>query len=282
MSRKRRRRAGFSKRLLRHRPAEMKYAIMSDAHSNPAALDLALRDARRRKCERFVFLGDTTGYGYDVKSTLKLVRENFDAVILGNHDSVCSGAEDGDLIRINSHYDIDRSQGQVLSKGDIRWLRSLKHTYENDDFICAHGDFVDPAGWGYVIEPVEALGSFMSCRRDLMFCGHTHHACVWELVGKRLANRFEDRLGIPATRFETISFKLRKGVRYIINVGSVGYPRYDLCCSYAIYDSKTGRVAIRRLPFDFKGYIMNMIAAKIDHPQWLSEILMAASARARQ
>ena len=38
----------------------MKYAIMSDAHSNPAALELALKDAKKRKCEKFVFLGDTT------------------------------------------------------------------------------------------------------------------------------------------------------------------------------------------------------------------------------
>ena len=33
-----------------------------------------------RGCERFVLLGDVTGYGYDAKTVLKLACENFDAV----------------------------------------------------------------------------------------------------------------------------------------------------------------------------------------------------------
>ena len=61
---------------------KMKYAIMSDAHSNPVALSLALKDAERRKCGKFLFLGDVTGYGYDVASTLKLVKESFGVVLI--------------------------------------------------------------------------------------------------------------------------------------------------------------------------------------------------------
>ena len=43
----------------------MKYAIMSDVHANPAVLETALADARALGCEKFVMLGDITGYGYD-------------------------------------------------------------------------------------------------------------------------------------------------------------------------------------------------------------------------
>ena len=68
----------------------MQYAVMSDVHANPAALAAALADARRRGCNRFVMLGDTTGYGYDVKEAMRLVRESFDVVLMGNHDSACS------------------------------------------------------------------------------------------------------------------------------------------------------------------------------------------------
>ena len=71
----------------------MKYAIMSDAHANPLALKTALADARSLGCEKFIFAGDITGYGYDAKTTLNLVRENFDVVLLGNHDSACAGLE---------------------------------------------------------------------------------------------------------------------------------------------------------------------------------------------
>ena len=36
----------------------MRYAIMSDAHANPVALETALADAREQGCEKFLFLGD--------------------------------------------------------------------------------------------------------------------------------------------------------------------------------------------------------------------------------
>lgn len=260
----------------------MKYAIMSDAHSNPAALELALRDARKRRCGKFAFLGDVTGYGYDVKSTLKLVRENFDWAILGNHDAVCSGLRDDRYSRINPNYDLDRAQGQVISADDRDWLRSLKYVHEEGDFACSHGDFVNPPGWGYVIEPEDAWESFMACDRNLMFCGHTHHADVWRLRGRDLCHLFEDRFGRPAAKAESVSFKLEKGARYVVNVGSVGYPRHDLCCSYAIYDSTSGRVTIRRLPFDFRGYVVSMLEANVKLPLWLTRILTLAAEAAKE
>lgn len=254
----------------------MKYAIMSDAHSNPAALALALKDAKRRKCGKFLFLGDVTGYGYDVASVLKQVKAEFDVVLLGNHDSVSSGREDGRFIRMNPNYDIDRVQGQVLPKADIAWLKSRELVYANDDLIAAHGDFVDPGSWGYVFDERNARESFLACPRELMFCGHTHHACVWQFDGRKIVNLFEDRFRRPAVKSEEISFKLRKGRRYIVNVGSVGYPRNDLCCSYAIYDSESRRVTVRRLPFDFEGYVDAMDAAGVMLPSWLERLLRFA------
>lgn len=255
----------------------MKYAIMSDAHSNPAALKVALRDAKRRKCGRFVFLGDVTGYGYDVKETLKLVRDGFDVVLMGNHDSVCSGLEDNRFVRMNGHYDIDRAQGQVLDEKELEWLRSLGYVHEDPAFAAVHGDFVEPKSWGYVLDVREAMDSFRACGRELMFCGHTHHACVWEFDGVKITDRYEERFRTPAVKPESVSFRMKEGVRYIVNVGSVGYPRNDLCCSYAIYDTDTRRVTIRRLPFDFDGYIRSMIAAKLELPQWLIDVLMMAA-----
>lgn len=254
----------------------MKYAIMSDAHSNPVALETALKDAKRRKCEKLLFLGDVTGYGYDVGTTLKLVKKSFDVVLMGNHDSVCSGLEDGRFVRMNPNYDIDRAQGQTLSKPDLAWLESLKHVYENEDLVAAHGDFVRPADWGYVFDEREAAASFAACPRELMFCGHTHHACVWQFDGRKVVGLLEDRFRRPAVKNEAVSFKLRKGRRYIVNVGSVGYPRNDYCCSYAIYDSEARRVTVRRLPFDFEGYVEAMRAAGVVLPMWLERLLRLA------
>ena len=80
----------------------------------------------------------------------------------------------------------------------------------------------------------------------------------------------------PAVRAESISFKMNPESRYIVNVGSVGYPRNDLCCSYGIYDAAIRRVTVRRLPFDFKSYIQAMLAHDINLPGWLYRLLLAA------
>ena len=89
----------------------------------------------------------------------------------------------------------------------------------------------------------------------------------------------EKRLARPATKAESISFTLRAGCRCLVNVGSVGYPRNDLCSTYAIYDPDLGRVTIRRLPFDFKSYVSEMLAHGIDLPNWLCDLFRKAAAR---
>jgi len=110
-----------------------------------------------------------------------------------------------------------------------------------------------------------------------MFCGHTHVAAIWEKAAKGGCRpKLERRFRSPAVRAESVSFKMNPESRYIVNVGSVGYPRNDLCCSYGIYDAATRRVTVRRLPFDFKSYILAMLDRKIQLPTWLLQLLIAA------
>lgn len=92
-----------------------------------------------------------------------------------------------------------------------------------------------------------------------MFCGHTHETAAWALTGKGECRRMEAK-----------DFKLRKGWRYIVNVGSVGYPRHEPFSAYVIWDAESDRVTFRRLPFDFKGYARQMLARNVDLPGWLS------------
>ena len=116
----------------------MIYAIMSDAHANPAALEAAVVDARSRGCGRFVLLGDVTGYGYDVKSTLKLVRENFDVVLMGNHDSACLGLEPEYEVSSNHNYWVDVKQREVLSEEGRKWLRDRPYLHVEGDMAFVH------------------------------------------------------------------------------------------------------------------------------------------------
>ena len=244
---------------------------MSDVHSNPAALALALKDAKARMCKRFLMLGDTTGYGYDVKESIKLVRRRFDVVLIGNHDSVCIGRGSDQGLRKYQNYKTDMEQGEELSEDEKKWLGGCPFTLEEEGALFSHGNFIEPEGWGYVGTPREVEANFSRSTARLMFCGHTHQATAWEEKEGRIVQRVFFRH--PATKFELTSFRPRKDCRYIVNVGSVGYPRNDLCATYVIWDTEINCITFRRLPFDFKDYIKQMLTRKLDLPDWLFDIL---------
>ena len=258
----------------------MKYAIMSDVHANPKALETALADARRLGCGKFILLGDVTGYGYDPKATLEIVRRNFDVVLMGNHDSACVELEPEWEVRMNNNYDFDRMARGLLTEEDRAWLRRRAYLHEEVGFVCTHGDFTQPKTWNYIFCCEAAEQNFLSRSESLMFCGHTHHASIWEQTGKGVCRlKLEHRFVRPASKPESISFKMNQTSRYIVNVGSVGYPRNDLCSVYGIFDADARRVKIRRLPFDFMSYITEMLSRNLDLPYWLCDIIRAAQAR---
>lgn len=254
----------------------MKYAIMSDVHANPLALETALADARAVGCEKFILLGDITGYGYDPKKALKIVRRNFDVVLMGNHDSACVELEPEWEVRMNNNYDLDRMARELLTEKERAWLRGRAYLHEEAGFVCTHGDFTQPNMWNYIFYGDAVAQNFRSRSEQLMFCGHTHHASIWELVERGVCHlKLAGRFRWPAEKAESVSFRLNPASRYIVNVGSVGYPRNDLCGSYGIFDADAGRVTIRRLPFDFTSYIGEMLSHKLDLPRWLRQLLAA-------
>ena len=260
----------------------MKYAIMSDAHANPLTLKTALADARSLRCEKFIFAGDITGYGYDAKTTLDLVRENFDVVLLGNHDSACAGLEPTWAVQVISSYALDKEARDKLSHDDMEWLRTRPLLHAEDGFAVVHGDFANPKAWDYIDTREAAELNFRKRKERLMFCGHTHHAMVWEATEKGvfreiLASQFAQAAFKP----ESVSFNLTRS-HHIVNCGSVGYPRSDLCSSYAIFDSSSASVCVRRLPFEFKSYITEMLKNDLALPDWLVEILLEASRKEKE
>jgi len=248
----------------------VQYAVMSDVHANPAALTAALADARRRGCMRYIMLGDVTGYGYDVRETMRLVRESFDVVLMGNHDSACLGLEPEMEVMCNRNYHVDLRQREQLSGDDLEWLRARPYFHVEGDMAFVHGDFTVPQSWNYIFYPQDVAVNLFSRTERMLFCGHTHHAAAWELSGGPLLRpRLLRHLSRPAVRADTRSFTLKSGSRYIVNVGSVGHPRADRCSVYVIYDSDADRLTFRRLPVDLEAYAAALDKAWIDKPRWL-------------
>ena len=214
----------------------MIYAIVSDIHANLDALDRVLADARACGAERVVCLGDVVGYGPRPAEAVARVREACAATVAGNHDDAVSGRMDAaDFIDLAG--DAVRRHRDALSPDALAWLAALPYSASIEGAALAHGDATDPAKFYYVESEDDARANFEATDAQLLFVGHTHVPCVF-LTGASGA----------VYRITAQDFTLEDGKRYIVNPGSVGYPREtDGKCmsSYVIYDSAEKTVCSR-------------------------------------
>ena len=218
----------------------MRYAILSDVHANAEAYQRVLADAEENGAEKIVCLGDIIGYGPMPSEALIFVQTTADIVLTGNHDAAVSG-------RIKAEDFIDLAgdaivrHRELLTRENLLYLRSLPYTAEIEGALCSHGDFVSPPDFNYVETNEDARSNFDATDTQLLFVGHTHVPAI-HLTGPSGA----------VYRLDAQDFVAETGKRYLVNVGSVGYPRESdgVCLStYVLYDSETKTVRFRRLPF---------------------------------
>ena len=218
----------------------MRYAIVSDVHANLESFQRILKDARQQGVGQIVCLGDVVGYGPLPAETLRAVRENCAAVIAGNHDDAVSGRGDASTF-IDLAGDAVQRHREALAAEDLRWLRELPYTAELEGALCVHGDAFDPPKFYYIEEEKDAEANFSATEAQLVFVGHTHVPCIF-LTGS----------SGKVYRTDAQDFTLEDGKRYIVNPGSVGYPREangQCYSSYVIYDSVERTIVYRFLPF---------------------------------
>ena len=230
----------------------MLYAIMSDVHANPSALEKALADAKEQGAEKVICLGDVVGYGPDPAEAVALCRESCDVVLMGNHDAAVAGSLRTDNF-IEFARDGVRRHVAELSSEDIAWLRGLPYMHKGRTFAGVHGTLAE--------QIVGSLMRMAEIRRRLLFVGHTHHACGFVAgEGGRIRMFGPDK-----------ELAMEPKARYIVNVGSVGYPRADLDITYVLYDTRAKKVTFRHLPFDFSRYVARLEAKRVTLPLWLAD-----------
>ncbi len=244
----------------------MRYAILSDVHANETALGVVLADAADMGAERIICLGDVLGYGPDPVQALELVYRKAHVCLAGNHDDAVSGRFPVEDFTSFAEAAVKRHRA-ALSPSALDWLAHLPHVCEfagpggraQGSFACAHGEFAVPQGFDYVLEPRDAMPSWNRRTEQLLFVGHTHKPGIFVLGPS----------GEPHA-LEPADFVLEDGKRYLVNVGSVGYPRSGACrSSYCIYDDETGSVFFRSLPFDLEGYRAKMNGQGLDEAPWV-------------
>ena len=237
----------------------MRYAIISDVHANAAALRAVLVDAQDLNAEKVICLGDVLGYGPDPVPALEEIYSRVHVCLAGNHDDAVCGRRTTEDFNDFAAAAVAR-QRKSLTAEAMAWLRQLPYTYATSDFACAHGDFSDPESFCYIQDPEDALPSFEGRAEQLLFVGHTHKPGVIVLKGD------EELLA-----YDPMDFRLEEGQRYVVNVGSVGYPRSGFCRSYyCIYDDAARTVYFRSLPFDLEGYREKMGGKGLDEAPWMA------------
>lgn len=238
----------------------MRYAFISDVHANLIALQSVLNDISRLKIDKIICLGDTTGYGPQPAETLELIYQVAEVHLLGNHDAAVCGKLNPVIFSDSARKAVLKHR-EMISAQALQWLETLHLTLKAPDFQCAHGDFSKPGAFNYIISEADTLPSWSATHEQLLFVGHTHLAAI-HVIGAS---------GLPHY-LPPCDFILEKGKRYIINPGTVGYPRGGTFEStYCIYDSAEKSVVFRHLPFDYIAYNRSLAAAGFDEIPWINQ-----------
>jgi len=243
----------------------MRYAFVSDIHSNFEAFTKALSLIEKANVDKIIGAGDIVGYGSDPENCIKLVRSHLIESVAGNHDYAVNNDEEKNLFNPYAKEAINWTRG-VLSQEDLGFLGSLKMTIEEEAFIVFHGFLDSLSPFTYILSDYEAWRSFNNMSVDIGFYGHTHIAGAYIM---------EDSGNIKfVSGVKGFDINLEETKRYLINVGSVGQPRDgNPNGAYAIFDSGTNRVEIHRFSYDIETTYQKIIKAGL--PAFLGERLFS-------
>lgn len=213
----------------------MRYAILSDVHSQRQKLEMVLDDAKAQGADRVISLGDV---GAD--DCLALLREVGALAVFGNYEV---------------------SGWRCLAPRHQAWVREWPARLAKDGFLAVHavpwspdglqtvGDFGDwlkrtGRSWlslfPYLTEDQDTLWKVLAeletSGKAILFHGHTHRTAIWVWGpdGRWLKAR-------------ATTVKIRAGHYYVVGVGSVGFPEDGSWTAYALYDTAGAEIRLIRL-----------------------------------
>lgn len=215
------------------------YAIFSDVHANLEALDAVLDEATRLGVERYVCLGDTVGYGASPAECIeRIVSLGPDVIVQGNHDT--EAALDGEPAVFNAKATeaILWTREQLCAEHKM-WLSRLPMTGRfAGSAEAVHASLENPSAWTYILDADAAEACMAAQTAQLCCVGHVHVPAVY--CGAK-----------PGQELKSSHVRLHPGVKYVVNVGSVGQPRDgDPRASFVTYCSDESLVEFHRVVYD--------------------------------
>jgi len=258
----------------------MRIVIISDVHSNLAALEAVLRHAQAQgPIDAFWCLGDTVGYGPQPPECLVRLRELGTLAVAGNHDRAAAGNA-GTIAGFNP----DAATAALwtreqLTSEERAYLDSLPEVVlvspgqdpslqagaSGAEFTLVHGTLRGPT-WEYLDSYEAARAHLERQRTPFGLVGHTHVPML-VLAGEEFPHGCE--MYYPE---DGASVDLARERKTVINPGGVGQPRDgDPRASYGIYHADEQTFTLHRVEYDIAITQKLMQAACL--PRWLSERL---------
>ena len=246
----------------------MRIAFLADIHANLEALNACLADARRRRAERLVFLGDIVGYGADPGPCVDIVAEACGRgalALMGNHDQAVR--QTGFALSSVAATAILWTQS-VLGQSQKSFLEGLPLTIDDGGRLYVHSSANTPEHFSYVHGLREASDSLVATAARLTVCGHVHDPALYHIAVTGKVMGFIPIANTP--------IPLSSQRRWLAVMGAVGQPRDgNPAAAYGILDTTTNEITYVRVPYD-----VDTAAAKI-RAAGLPEILWQRLAKGR-
>ncbi len=231
----------------------MKYAIISDIHSNLEALTKVLSIIDEKKVDEIICLGDIVGYGANPNECVTIVRDRCSAIVLGNHDAAAlnpSLAHDFNPIARRAIV----WTSNTLTDDNKNFLSAVPLKVQKENTILfVHSSPNAPELWDYIIDGDDAASAFRHFEERICFIGHTHVPGIFSQRGReKIISRDE---------------------KFIVNIGSIGQPRDgNPMLSFGIFDSTMWEYELIRSKYDIQTAVDKIYAAKL--PEELGNRLM--------
>lgn len=224
----------------------MRYAIISDIHSNLEAFTAVIESIDKERVDRIVCLGDIVGYYTNPNECLDIIRERKIQCVTGNHDRVATGLKEPTNFGEAGRRAIFWTRKQ-LTPDNLSFLEELPFFKKVEGrFIVVHGALhPEPNEDNYLSTEPDLIKSFNSLMKDyydvkICFFGHTHKSTVLEYRGGTMLKLKSDHI------------KLNPDTYYMINPGSVGQSRgHDPRASFLIFDSDENTVQFHHVVYDY-------------------------------
>jgi predicted phosphodiesterase len=224
-------------------------AVVSDVHSNLAALEAVLSAIDAAPPDEIWCLGDVVGYGPRPNECCEIVESRADLCLGGNHDLAVRGTIDLSEFRGDAAV-AARWTREILTGPARAFLDRLEPEGERDEVALYHGSARDPV-WEYVLSDEAAAATLAVSPFPLVLVGHSHVALEVEWRDDMLTGG----LAPEGTRVDVRD-------RVLLNPGSVGQPRDgEWRAAYLLLDREAETATFHRVEYDVERTQAEMRAA---------------------